>query len=145
MQKPWLGLMTVFGCHVFTGWLLASYQASLAVWLAIEIIIVYLSWIGAGAILLSIAGSIVIVGSGVMHSGFLNPFTGLVLSLNPAQTWAFALGVSLFWAILSIFKLASVRQDLRLSGFKLLQAFWLAFLTANLGLRLGQILEITTP
>ncbi|HIK16460.1 MAG TPA: hypothetical protein IGS53_14425 [Leptolyngbyaceae cyanobacterium M33_DOE_097] len=142
MYRSWFGLITLLVSYAVTGYLLSNYEATAAIWLLTEIIVVYLAWTGTGAIFLSIAGGIGIVGIGVLTADLPYGMSGLPFNLNAAQVWAIDLGFSLFWAILVIFQLAFTTHRLKLSGWKSLEVFWIAFMVANLGLVFGNMLNL---
>lgn len=142
MRTPWLTLVRLFSIYGLAGWLLSFYHATPAIWLGIEFLILYLAWVGTGAIALAIVGSMGIIGAGVLTSEVPDHLAGVSLPLNQAQVWALMLILSWVWALFVIWKLAFAVRYLRLMGWQRSQVFFIVFLIVNLGLKLGQALEL---
>jgi len=142
MHRAWFSLITLLVSYAITGYLLSNYEASAAIWFLTEIIVVYLTWTGTGAIFLSITGGIGIVSIGVLTSDLPYGMARFPFNLTAAQVWAIDLGFSLFWAILVIFQLAITTHRLKGWGWKNLEVFWISFIVVNLGLVFGNMLNL---
>lgn len=142
MRTLWLTLAGLFSSYGLAGWLLSFYHATPVVWLGSELLILYLTWVGTGAIALAIVGSMGLIGAGVLSSELPDHLVGIPLPLNQAQVWALMLILSWVWALFVIWKLAFTVRYLRLMGWRRSQVFLIVFLIVNLGLKLGQTLEL---
>jgi hypothetical protein len=127
------------------GWVLISYNASFAIWVIIEAIVLYLAWAGVGAI----AGSIV-CGLGVLWIATLFHREAVFLvggntSLSPAQDWAIELLLNWLLTTVLTFKLAFTQQFLRSNGWNRTKTVCLLAIVANLGFSLGQYSRFLLP
>lgn len=128
--------------HGLAGWLLNAYSASVGIWLLTEAIVLYLAWSGTGAIALSSVGVMGIISAATLFTPCPSGMLSIEMHLTAAQGWAVALVLSWLLAMGLVFKLAFAKQQLNAVGLSRAQAFWLLVIITNVGLRLGQLIEI---
>jgi hypothetical protein len=135
----WIKLLILFLGYGVAGWLLSAYHASWLIWLVVEAMIVHLAWSGTGAIALATFGIAGIIWSATLAKAWFRvvPWVGV-------PVWAIAIGFSWLLGMALALNLAFIAQNLAFSGFKKAQIFCLLILITNLGLRVGQLLQIKT-
>lgn len=145
MQRSRIQLLMLFlGC-VAVGWLLIRYQASLAVWLITEALMLYLAWAGTGAIALSIVGVLGLLWSATLLHSKAKFLVWLGLPFTSAQHWAAELLLNWLLATVLIFNIAFANEWLQASGWRKIRTFYLLAIVTSLGLSLVQIIRILLP
>jgi hypothetical protein len=136
-------LTVIFLQCVVIGYLLVSYQATLVIWLLIEVMILHLAWAGTGAIASSVVGALGIVWSATLSTPIPEDLVWPGVPLDPAQIWAGKLLLNWLLANSLIFMLGFMTRFLRSSGQTRNQTFCLVMTITNLGLLLAQLSRVS--
>lgn len=137
-------LLLLFCSCGLAGWVLCSYKTSVAVWVFIEVIVLYLSWAGVGAIAGAVVGVLGLLwGTTLLHREAVFVWAGT--ALTSAQDWAIELLLNWLLAAVLTFQLAFAHPFLCAKGWNKRKAFCLLAIVTNLGFGLGQYSRTLLP
>jgi len=133
---PKLHLMALFLESILVGWLMSNYDAHCFIFLGTKLVALYLAWVGADAIVLSIAWVVVIVWIGVLAYSVPSIFQGAGI-----VAWAGSLAFGWFLGLVLILTLAFAKKAMQSMQLKQIQSFLLRFMITWLGLGIGLVFE----
>ena len=135
-SKAWLYLICLGVGYLIAGWILASFQVPVWVWIGTVLMILHLTRSGSDGIFLAMSWTMGVICVGVIFKSWPT-----IIPVPNIQIWSISYILLLLLTILLIFGLAFANTRLELFGFNSKQCFYLLILLSGLSLGMGMIIS----